>query len=103
MREFTEIRYPETVNILKNNKGFRTDIKCPNCDGVLVVRIGYKKFLGCSNYPNCTCKIGFNRPIEPIKFISDQMFHKDSYGIDSNYEDIMNDAYPSGINCKDDM
>lgn len=32
----------------------KTDIKCPHCGNVLVIREGkYGKFLGCSNFPTC--------------------------------------------------
>lgn len=38
--------------------GQKADIKrCPICRGVLVERIGYSKFYGCSNYPHCGYKL----------------------------------------------
>lgn len=75
MRDFTDIVYPETVELLEKPKGFITDIRCPDCGERLVVREGYTKFLGCSSYPNCTCKIGIQRPSRPsMKFLADQMW-----------------------------
>lgn len=39
-------------------KRFNLDMICPICHGKLVERSGpYSKFIGCSNYPNCTYKI----------------------------------------------
>ena len=35
--------------------------KCPFCSGDLVLREGYNKFWGCSNYPNCR----FTKPYDP--------------------------------------
>ena len=71
MRKYTDIVYPETVDILKKPKGFITDIKCPECEGRLVVREGYAKFLGCSNFPKCRCKIGIPNPVrQPLHNLS---------------------------------
>ena len=103
MREFTEIVYPETVDILKNPKGFKTDVKCPECEGHLIVREGHTKFLGCSNYPKCSCKIGIPKPIrQPLHNISREMFSSGNY-YNESYEEVISEAYPGGIHCKDDM
>ena len=103
MREFTDIVYPETIDILKKPKGFITDIKCPECEGHLVVREGYAKFLGCSNFPKCRCKIGIPRATrQSLHNVRREMFSDGNY-YNESYEETMSESYPSGINCKDDM
>lgn len=108
MRDFTEIRYPETVNIFKQVKGTRTDIKCPDCeDGAMVVRDGgYGKFLGCSEFPRCRAKVGFQEPsISPsaTAMLASEMFGSNNYESEDDFIDTMDSFYSGGVHCSDDM
>ncbi len=55
----------EAEKLLKQKAGTVTNIECPDCGKALVVRNGYSKFLGCSDYPNCQCTVGIlnNAPV----------------------------------------
>ena len=105
MKNYKDIVFPETVEILKQSKGTHTDIKCPDCDGHLIVREGYSKFLGCSNYPKCKTKIGF--PVA-VDFSAPYLLNKEVNKFNSsiiqwetdNRFDPENDP---PINCKEDM
>ncbi|HHX62317.1 MAG TPA: hypothetical protein GX707_16635 [Epulopiscium sp.] len=107
MREFTEIKYPETVDILKQPKSTRTDIKCPDCEGVMVVRDGgYGKFLGCSMFPKCRTKVGFQQPLiipSATSMLASEAFGSKNYETDQDFEDTMRGFYPGGVHCKGDM
>lgn len=53
--------YPECKNVLKFVE--KTGVKCPKCDGDVIVKHTKKKriFYGCSNYPNCDF-VSWNEP-----------------------------------------
>lgn len=54
--------YPECKNVLKFVQ--KTGVKCPKCDGDVIVKHTKKKrvFYGCSNYPNCDF-VSWNEPV----------------------------------------
>lgn len=111
--KYTEVTKEYVDKIFLQEKGYKTVIECEECDGVMVVRYGTNKFLGCSNYPKCTCKMG-NGNVQyrgDIKGVNDSAF-SDSSGLkrkngewtgESNWYNDISEMYPSGIRCKDDM
>lgn len=54
--------YPECKNVLKFVE--KTGVKCPKCDGDVIVKHTKKKrvFYGCSNYPECDF-VSWNEPV----------------------------------------
>ncbi len=100
MRGYTKVKYLEAIEILKNPEGFKTDIECPVCNSPLIVRRGYSKFLGCSKYPECTCKVGFEQPINLGAYFVYEHAFIDS---DSSWKESLSEMYSSGIHCKEDM
>ena len=103
-RDYTDVLHQEIEDILKNRHGYKTDIRCPECDGILVVRHSSTSFLGCSNYPSCRCLIGFKQSGMPrMQETTSYMWNKNLFTMDESYSDFMGDMYGSGINCADDM
>lgn len=105
----TPIKYVEKM--YSNGKGTKTNIECPDCGSELVVREGHSKFLGCSSYPKCKSKYGITKPID-MSFIRRELHNaefSDSECFDNNgldfqtWEEVAEEYYPSGINCKDDF
>ncbi len=100
MRKYTDVKGQECQEILKREKGTKTDIKCPQCAGVLIVREGISKFLGCSNFPNCRCMVGF--PVSGgIDFRGAEMVRREQVKIEYIDEEYEDDGI--GIHCADDM
>lgn len=114
MRKYTELREAEVKLIFSQEKGYHTDISCPRCPGHMVLRQGYSKFLGCSNYPECDTKMG----VAQAQFERGDMmglhnaafsnssglnFDKTEDRGECDWEDDLTGAYPTGIHCADDM
>lgn len=107
-REYTDIEEPEASEIFKLPKGTGTDIACPDCNGILVVREGKGKFLGCSNFPQCKTTIGLTANIPIITFgignlyLANKEFQKVFNPFDEDdWEEY--GKYMSGIHCAADM
>jgi len=53
LKEFNIQKQREEILAINNNF-ISTEMKCPRCNGVLILRIGkFGQFWGCSNFPNC--------------------------------------------------
>ena len=106
-REYTDIKEPEASQILEQPKGTCTDIACPDCNGVLVVREGKGKFLGCSNFPKCKTTIGLTPPNPDVGIGNLYLVNKEFQKV-FNFDDDPHDweeygQYMSGIHCAADM
>lgn len=103
LRGINVVTYTEIEGVLTKEPGHKTGIQC-QCGGELIVRQGYSKFLGCSNYPDC--KRTFNGKIPTIKrkefrelpepgtweYEAEQNFFREKYGEpEYSYED--NDTF----------
>ncbi len=100
MRKYTDIKGQECQEILKREKGARTNIKCPDCNGTLIVREGISKFLGCSKFPSCRCMVGF--PVRGgIDFRSPELLRREQDKVEYLDEEYEDDGI--GIHCADDM
>ncbi len=71
--------------LLKSPKGTITDVSCPKCNGVFIVRQGETKFLGCGNFPKCRETRSLVKP----KTITPQAYEKP----DKTF-DVREDKYP---------
>lgn len=108
MKSLDELTRKDMDKIFKMKKGTRLNVKC-ECGGRLVIRERFTKFLGCSRYPECKNTYGKaeEKPdydYNPFASLS-RMFYRDldlEYGEDS-WGDFMDQMYPGGIHCSDDM
>ena len=104
MRELKEVAVKEGKELLDKDNGFRTDIKCPDCSGTLIVREGYSKFFGCSNYPKCSSKYGVitfsphSNCVGAAHRLSSFAFEEDEFTGSNITED-----YSFGIRCAEDI
>ena len=111
----------DIVEELENkNKGYLTNIKCPDCGARMVVRENKKdgnKFLGCYNFPQCKSTLSFTTykvgggGMENLASIS-RIINKDWFGNMGRYNcesfgfDYGGDNYwgtNGQIHCHDDM
>lgn len=101
MRKVSEVQGSECQTILNKPKGTHTDIGCDECEGHLVVREGYSRFLGCSNFPKCKSKWGFQTPGPVGRGIMD--LPKLAFEVDLFDPESSLDEYPMGLHCSDDI
>lgn len=108
MRKINALSSTELLELEQLNPGTHTDIQCECGIGHLVVRKGYNKFLGCSCYPNCKKCYTIARTADHANNalaggIRGAMiaFWKDT--TIAGLENTLDEQFPSGINCKDDM
>jgi len=53
LKKFNILKQREEILAINNNF-ISAEMKCPKCNGILILRIGrFGQFWGCSNFPNC--------------------------------------------------
>lgn len=82
----------------------------PDCNGILIVREGYSRFFGCSNYPNCKTKIGKSvggkgnsrKTMKQLaKFMSDSDIEAIDKELNKSFDNFS--GQETQIHCADDM